>query len=69
MTRKDEYATSVHLTDETFKLLEDAIKYLKKQEDEEKDPREREYRLANMKFDRDKVIRKALKEFNQSTHP
>jgi len=67
MTRSDQYAASVYLKSETVEELKKAIEFYKQmEEDLDRDPKESKYRLSNMKFDRDRVIREVLKEFNDS---
>lgn len=67
MTRSDQYAASVYLKEETVEELKKAIEFYKQmEEDLGRDPEESKWRLPNMKFDRDRVIREVLKEFNGS---
>lgn len=64
MSRRNDYASQIYLSQETHELLLKAVEFQKELEkDLGKNPRENRWRLANMKFDRDMIINKALREY------
>jgi len=63
------YSTRVSLKPETHEELAVAIQFFKElEEDFGMDWKENDKRLGNGKFDRDKIIRKALKQMNEKNN-
>ena len=64
MTDRDEYETRVYLKKQTAELLLKAVEIQKEIEHElNRDPCESDWRLANMKIDRERIINQALREW------
>lgn len=67
MPRKDDYATSVHISEKTLQEIEKAKKLFRKmEEDLNRKPENAAWRVkGNLKFDKDEIIFRALEEYNK----